>query len=359
MRIANSRRTASRDSPAGRSTRSAWADLRRSRSFSRPRSIDGETSAGAARRAPRHHRARARTCPADRIYYLAAAAVAVRADRPAARSRPASSAGTNGARSTRLVVEKPIGTDLAERLRHQRRDRRGLRRAADLPDRSLPRQGNRPEHPGDALREQHLRAAVQPAVHRSRADHGGGGRRRRHARRLLRAGRRAARHGAEPHAAAAVAGGDGAAALARRRRHPRREARSAAVAAAARGADVDATSSARSTRGDVRRQAGPGYREESGVSRARAPKPSWRCRSSSTTGAGPAFRSSCGPASGCRSARARSRSTSKRCRRFSSTPIRRSGWSRMSSTIRIQPDEGFSLGISSQGSGPAASTSSR
>ncbi len=96
-------------------------------------------------------------------------------------------------------------------------------------------QGDRPEHPGAALRQQHLRAAVQPEVRRPRADHRGGGRRRRHPRRLLRAGGRAARHGAEPHAAAAVAGRDGAAALARRRRHPRREARDSAVAAAAAG----------------------------------------------------------------------------------------------------------------------------
>ena len=54
---------------------------------------------------------------------------------------------------------------------------------------------------------------------------------RRHARRLLRGGGRAARHGAEPHPAARRAGGDGAAAVARRRRRARREAGGHSVAA--------------------------------------------------------------------------------------------------------------------------------
>ena len=43
--------------------------------------------------------------------------------------------------------------------------------------------------------------------------------------------------------------------------------------------------------------------------RNRAPRPSWRCRSSSTTGAGRACRFFCAPASGCRSGRARFPST--------------------------------------------------
>ena len=169
-----------------------------------------------------------------RARLLSGAAVgAVRADRQAAaavairraRRRPRGAARRRKADRHRSE----------ERLRDQRRDRRGVRRAADLPHRSLPGQGDGPEHPGDALREQHLRAAVQPEVRRSRADHRRGGRRRRHPRRLLRAGGRAARHGAEPHAAAPLAGRDGAAALAQRRRGSRREARDPPVAAPAPG----------------------------------------------------------------------------------------------------------------------------
>ena len=47
-----------------------------------------------------------------------------------------------------------------------------------LPHRPLPRQGDRPERPGVPLRQRHVRAAVEPQLHRPRADHGGRGHRR-------------------------------------------------------------------------------------------------------------------------------------------------------------------------------------
>ena len=46
----------------------------------------------------------------------------------------------------------------------------GLPRIADLPDRSLPREGNRPEHPGVPVRQRHLRADLEPPLRRPRAD---------------------------------------------------------------------------------------------------------------------------------------------------------------------------------------------
>ncbi len=113
----------------------------------------------------------------------------------------------------RLIVEKPIGRDLASARSINDAIAVGLRRAADLPDRSLSGQGNGPEHSRAPVRQQHLRTALQSEVHRSRPDHGGGRRRGRQARRLLRAGGRAARHGAESHPPARRAGGDGAAAI--------------------------------------------------------------------------------------------------------------------------------------------------
>ena len=82
---------------------------------------------------------------------------------------------------------------------------RGLRRAPDLPHRPLPGQGDGPEHPRVPLRERHLRAGLEPQLHRPRADHRGRVDRRRGPRPLLRGGRRAARHRAEPPAAGAVA----------------------------------------------------------------------------------------------------------------------------------------------------------
>ena len=106
-----------------------------------------------------------------------------------------------------------------EAVRHRPRERAraeparapALRRGAGLPHRSLPRQGNRPEPAGVPLRQRHVRAGLEPPLHRSRADHRRRDRRRRAARGVLRGRGRAARHGAEPPDAAARAGRDGAA----------------------------------------------------------------------------------------------------------------------------------------------------
>ena len=47
-----------------------------------------------------------------------------------------------------------------------------LRRGAGLPDRSLSREGNRPEPARVQVRERDVRAGLEPPVHRPRADHG-------------------------------------------------------------------------------------------------------------------------------------------------------------------------------------------
>ena len=93
----------------------------------------------------------------------------------------------------------------------QRRTAQARRRAPDLPDRSLSRQGDGPEHPGAALRQRHVRADLESQPHRPHPDHGRRKARRRPSRQLLRRDRRVARHGAEPSVSAAVAGRDGAA----------------------------------------------------------------------------------------------------------------------------------------------------
>ena len=142
-------------------------------------------------------------------------------------------------RLRRVVLEKPIGHDLASARAINDAVGRGVHRAADLPHRPLSRQGDGAEPAGAALRQLDLRAAVERRRDRPRADHGRRDRGRGRPRRLLRPLRRAARHGAEPPAAAPLPAGDGAARLARRRRGARREAEGAARAApdrAARGA---------------------------------------------------------------------------------------------------------------------------
>ena len=94
----------------------------------------------------------------------------------------------------------------------------GVPAGVGLPDRPLPRQGDGAEHPGDALRQQPLRADLERQLRRPRADHHGRGHRHRRPGRLLRRHRRGPRRDPEPPAPADGAGRDGGADLVRRGR---------------------------------------------------------------------------------------------------------------------------------------------
>ena len=134
----------------------------------------------------------------------------VRRGRPGARRRPGSTtpaARRVGSPGDREALRPGPG----QRPTARRRPAPDLRRDADLPDRPLPREGDGPERPGPALRQRHLRAALEPPLRRPRADHRRRVPRRRAPRRLLRDGRRVPRHRAEPRHAGAVADPDGAA----------------------------------------------------------------------------------------------------------------------------------------------------
>ena len=112
---------------------------------------------------------------------------------------------------SRIIMEKPFGTDLASREEAERRAARGLRRGADLPDRPLPRQGGGAEHPGLPVRQRALRADLAPQPHRPRPDRRARGARARAARALLRGHRRLPRHGGHPPVPGAGLHRDGAA----------------------------------------------------------------------------------------------------------------------------------------------------
>ena len=71
---------------------------------------------------------------------------------------------------SRIIMEKPFGTDLASAPGAQRRAARDLRRGADLPHRPLPRQGGGAEHPRLPVRQRAVRADLEPQPHRPRAD---------------------------------------------------------------------------------------------------------------------------------------------------------------------------------------------
>ena len=156
----------------------------------------------------------------------------------------------------------------------------GPRREPGLPDRPLPRQGDRPEHPGAAVRQLDLRADLEPAARRVGADHrgrgAGDGRR---PGRLLRQLGRAPRHGPEPPDAAPLPGGDGAAGRPLGRRRPERAGQGARrPAPAGRPRTSPATSSAASTPpGRSRGRRSPATSRRRGSSPTRRPRPTSPC----------------------------------------------------------------------------------
>ena len=205
-------------------------------------------------------------------------------------------------------------------------------RGAALPDRPLPREDGAGRDPLPAVRERDLRADLEPQLRRVRADHDGRGLRRRRPRALLRPGRRAARRRRQPpHAGGrrrrdGAAGGHGPAhaqGLDRRRpaRHPRRRSRPLR-ARPARGLPRDRRASRRTRR----------------------PRPTPRCAWTSTTGAGPACRSSSAPASACPRPRPRRVSCSGGRRGWVSSPRARGGPSptRSSSSSTRRPGSAWS-----------------
>ena len=208
-----------------------------------------------ARRGDRRARRGARPPAQPRLLPLDRAGVLPGHHRRTSR-RPASTAHEKA--DVRVVIEKPFGTDLESARALQDGRPRRLPRAPGLPHRPLPGQGDRPERDGVPVRELHVRAGLEPQLHRPHPDHRGRGHRDRHPRRLLRPGGRAARPGAEPHAPAADARVHGAAGLVRGQQGARREGQGAAGdrAADARAGRRDDRSARRTRRGVVGRRGG-------------------------------------------------------------------------------------------------------
>ena len=228
----------------------------------------------------------------------------------------------------RLVIEKPYGHDLASARELDAHRARRVRRAAGLPDRPLPRQGDRPERPRPALRQRHLRADLEPDLRRPRADHRGRDARRRAPAAASTRHAGAMRDIVQNHVLQVLAlAADGAAGVVRRRGDPRREGQAAAGDPAARRPRTIADIAVRGqyTRGGTAGELMPGYRDEDGVDPLSAHRDvRRRCGSRSTTGAGPACRSTCAPASGCRrgSPRSRCSSSGRRTCRIPDRPAR-------------------------------------
>ena len=209
----------------------------------------------------------------NRALYLVDRARVLPGHRQGAAAAPGST--TTPTSTSRCIIEKPFGTDLESARELQRVVSSTLPRAAGLPDRPLPGQGDRPERDGVPVRELHVRAGLEPQLHRPHPDHRGRGPRHRLPRRLLRPGGRAARPRPEPHAAAADARLHGAAGVLRGRQGARREGQGAAGDHAADARGGPARHRARA----VQRRASRAARRSSATSRrtacprARAPRP--------------------------------------------------------------------------------------
>ena len=199
----------------------------------------------------------------------------------------------------RIVIEKPFGHDLESAQALDDQLHAVLPRAPDLPHRPLPGQGDGAEHPGAAVRERDLRAALEPALRRPRRADRGRVARRRPPGHVLRARRRAARHRAEPPAAGARGHGDGAARELRGRRGARREGEAAARDPPAAAVGPPPARRARAVRrGRGRRRDGARRTATRRAStRTAPPRRSSRSGWRSTTGGGRACRSSCAPGS--------------------------------------------------------------
>ena len=203
-------------------------------------------------------------------------AVAVRRDRrPAGPGRP----GPRAPRRRLAADRHREAVRARPRLGHaaQPRGRQGLPRVAGLPHRPLPGQGDRPQPAGLPVRQRHLRAALEPALRRPRADHRGRVDRRRGPRRVLRGDRRLARRPPEPPAPAGQPRRDGAAGPLRGRCAARREGQGPARDRHRRRPRPGRTSSAASTdpAGSRPRRSPATARSRTSTRRPR-PRRSWR-----------------------------------------------------------------------------------
>ena len=221
-------------------------------------------------------------------------------------------AGLNGPH-VRVVLEKPLGHDLASAQEINRVVRAVVPRGAGAAHRPLPGQAGGAEPDGAALRQCAVRAAVAAREHRQHPDHARREHRRGHARRLLRPHRRAARHDPEPRAAAADDDRDGAA---RRPATPTPSATRSSRCCSSLKPFTPESVARDVVRGqykagnvDGKPRAGLPRRGQ-GARRTAAARPSSRCAPRCRTGAGPACRSTCAPASGWPRATRRSSSTS-------------------------------------------------
>ncbi len=166
--------------------------------------------------------------------------------------------------------------------------------------------------------------------------------------------RRAARPRPEPHAAAAGAADDGAAHRVRGQSAARREAQGArGDRAAERRRGRRRWPSARSTAPASSAGSGAGLPRGGGRRAAtRAPRPTPRCGCTSPTGAGPAFRSTCGPASGLARKVTEIAVTLKPVPHLAFQSPGSVGVQANQIILTVQPDEGVSVSLGAKIPGP-------
>ena len=199
---------------------------------------------------------------------------------------------------SRVVIEKPFGHDLESAESLNSVVNSVFPESVGVPHRPLPRQGDRAEHPGAAVRQRVVRPDLERPLRRPRPDHHGRGHRPGRPRRLLRRYRRGPRRDPESPAAAAGAHRDGGAGQLLPRRTAGREDQGALGHPAGRTAGREHVARPVHRRLAGRREGGRPARRggllqdlhHRDVRRDHA----WR----STPAAGPVCRSTCGPENG-------------------------------------------------------------
>ncbi len=151
-----------------------------------------------------------RGCSGNRLFYLATPpsffpTIVDNLHRHGLAGRGSPSSRLDARRHREAIRARP-----GQRPGAQRDDRAGAGRGTGLSDRSLSREGHRPEHPRLSLCQLDHRADLESQLRRSRSDHGRRNARRRASRQVLRGSRLPPRHVPESPAAIHGARGDGA-----------------------------------------------------------------------------------------------------------------------------------------------------
>ena len=255
----------------------------------------------------------------NRLYYLATVPAVFGLVAGALAAHGCTAPGQGGS-FARLVVEKPFGRDLDSAIALDEQVHAAFDESQVFRIDHYMGKGDRPEPPGPPVRQRHLRAHLEPAVHRAGPDHrgrepGGGA-----PRRLLRDGGGPARH-RQNHVMQVLALTlmESPTSMDADRIRDEKVKLLQAIAIPTPDEAIDKSVRGQYGAGRVAGRRSPATGASPTWPRTRPPRPTWRSGSTWTIGAGRACPSTCGRASGCPPGSPRWRFSSTRSPTCSST----------------------------------------